>query len=92
MYVAFYHGEHCCLLIVEEAENERMHLMTALQLKQPSYMFRMGVVGTQGMFTMGILGTYGIFRLCVMGTQGMFRTSVGIMGDSVPFSGEFVFR
>lgn len=36
--------------LLEEAENERMHLMTALQLKQPSWMFRAGVVGTQGVF------------------------------------------
>ena len=34
---------------VEEAENERMHLMTALQLKQPTYLFRLGVMGSQGM-------------------------------------------
>ncbi|CAD5113183.1 DgyrCDS2371 [Dimorphilus gyrociliatus] len=36
--------------LLEEAENERMHLMTALQLKKPSWMFRAGVVGTQGFF------------------------------------------
>lgn len=35
-------------VFTEEAENERMHLMTALQLKQPSRLFRLGVVGTQG--------------------------------------------
>ena len=63
MYVAFYHGEHCCLLIVEEAENERMHLMTALQLKQPSYMFRMGVVGTQGMLRTSVQTWYSTKRI-----------------------------
>jgi hypothetical protein len=36
--------------LLEEAENERMHLMTALQLKQPTYTFRLGVVITQGVF------------------------------------------
>lgn len=36
--------------LLEEAENERMHLMTALQLKQPTWFFRAGVVGTQGVF------------------------------------------
>jgi hypothetical protein len=36
--------------LLEEAENERMHLMTALQLRKPSWMFRMGVVGSQGVF------------------------------------------
>lgn len=34
--------------VVEEAENERMHLMTALQLRQPSNLFRLCVVGAQG--------------------------------------------
>lgn len=32
----------------EEAENERMHLMTALQLRQPSWLFRSGVIVSQG--------------------------------------------
>ncbi|KAH9504788.1 hypothetical protein Btru_061961 [Bulinus truncatus] len=36
--------------LLEEAENERMHLMTALQLKQPSLLFRVCVIGTQGVF------------------------------------------
>lgn len=36
--------------LLEEAENERMHLMTALQLKQPSLLFRMAVIGSQGVF------------------------------------------
>ena len=39
-----------CTLSTEEAENERMHLMTALCLKNPSWMFRTCVVGTQGVF------------------------------------------
>ena len=34
--------------VSEEAENERMHLMTGLQLKNPRWLFRMGVVSTQG--------------------------------------------
>lgn len=36
--------------LLEEAENERMHLMTALQLRQPSMMFRTAVIGSQGVF------------------------------------------
>nr|UNU90929.1 alternative oxidase [Oncomelania hupensis] len=36
--------------LLEEAENERMHLMTALQLKQPSWFFRTAVIGSQGVF------------------------------------------
>ncbi|CAH1241466.1 Hypp6366 [Branchiostoma lanceolatum] len=36
--------------LLEEAENERMHLMTALQLKQPSALFRGCVIFAQGTF------------------------------------------
>ncbi|KAK7446071.1 hypothetical protein BaRGS_00040295 [Batillaria attramentaria] len=36
--------------LLEEAENERMHLMTALQLRQPTLMFRLAVIGSQGAF------------------------------------------
>ncbi|KAI8767461.1 alternative oxidase, mitochondrial [Biomphalaria glabrata] len=36
--------------LLEEAENERMHLLTALQLKQPSILFRVCVIGSQGVF------------------------------------------
>ena len=36
------------LSISEEAENERMHLLTALQLKEPSLVFRLAVIGAQG--------------------------------------------
>lgn len=36
--------------LLEEAENERMHLMTALQLKKPNWFFRAGVITTQGVF------------------------------------------
>uniref|UniRef100_A0A0G4HE94 Alternative oxidase n=1 Tax=Chromera velia CCMP2878 TaxID=1169474 RepID=A0A0G4HE94_9ALVE len=36
--------------LLEEAENERMHLMTALILKKPGPVFRFGVLMTQGIF------------------------------------------
>ncbi|CAG2223847.1 Alternative oxidase, mitochondrial,Ubiquinol oxidase 1c, mitochondrial,Ubiquinol oxidase 1, mitochondrial,Alternative oxidase 3, mitochondrial,Alternative oxidase 1, mitochondrial,Ubiquinol oxidase 2, mitochondrial,Ubiquinol oxidase 1a, mitochondrial,Ubiquinol oxidase 3, mitochondrial,Alternative oxidase 2, mitochondrial,Ubiquinol oxidase, mitochondrial,Ubiquinol oxidase 1b, mitochondrial [Mytilus edulis] len=36
--------------LLEEAENERMHLMTALQLRKPTKIFRLGVVVSQGAF------------------------------------------
>jgi len=36
--------------LLEEAENERMHLLTYLQLKQPSQVFRFVVWLTQGIF------------------------------------------
>ena len=34
--------------IAEEAENERMHLLTALTLKKPGTLFRLSVIGAQG--------------------------------------------
>jgi len=36
--------------LLEEAENERMHLLTALKLKQPSMLFRAAVWLSQGIF------------------------------------------
>ncbi|KDR82729.1 hypothetical protein GALMADRAFT_238234 [Galerina marginata CBS 339.88] len=38
---------HTCL---EEAENERMHLMTFMTLRQPSLFFRLIILGAQGVF------------------------------------------
>ena len=34
--------------LLEEAENERMHLLTALELRKPGPFFKAGVIGTQG--------------------------------------------
>jgi len=39
--------------LIEEAENERMHLMTFLQLRRPGPIFRGTVIVTQFMFTAG---------------------------------------
>jgi len=36
--------------LLEEAENERMHLLTALQLKQPGLGFKLAVLISQGIF------------------------------------------
>jgi len=36
--------------LLEEAENERAHLMTFLELKQPGIIFRLAVLGAQGIF------------------------------------------
>ena len=36
--------------LLEEAENERMHLLTALVLRKPGPLFKFAVVGAQGMF------------------------------------------
>lgn len=36
--------------LLEEAENERMHLLTFLRLRDPGPMFRLVVLGAQGIF------------------------------------------
>jgi threonyl-tRNA synthetase len=36
--------------LLEEAENERMHLLTFMELKQPGPLFRAAVLGAQGVF------------------------------------------
>lgn len=38
------------MVLLEEAENERMHLMTALELKQPGIIFRGMVLMMQGLY------------------------------------------
>jgi threonyl-tRNA synthetase len=42
----------------EEAENERMHMMTFLQLKKPGPIFRGAVILTQWVFTAMFSFTY----------------------------------
>jgi len=37
--------------LLEEAENERMHMLIGLQLKKPSFFFRSAIWLTQGIFT-----------------------------------------
>lgn len=34
--------------LIEEAENERMHLLTALVLRKPGILFKLAVIGAQG--------------------------------------------
>lgn len=36
--------------LLQEAENERMHLMTFMKIQQPSKFFRFLVIATQGVF------------------------------------------
>ena len=36
--------------LLEEAENERMHLLTFLKLREPGIAFRLAVLGAQGVF------------------------------------------
>ncbi|CAH0479446.1 unnamed protein product [Peronospora belbahrii] len=44
--------------LLEEAENERMHLLIFMNLKQPGYLFRALVVGAQGIFFNAFFLTY----------------------------------
>ncbi|KAH7488010.1 Alternative oxidase, mitochondrial [Phytophthora ramorum] len=44
--------------LLEEAENERMHLLIFMNIKQPGYFFRALVVGAQGLFFNGFFLTY----------------------------------
>lgn len=44
--------------LLEEAENERMHLMTFMQLRRPGPFFRYSVIATQWIFTLGFSFTY----------------------------------
>ncbi|KAJ3302167.1 hypothetical protein HDV03_005273 [Kappamyces sp. JEL0829] len=51
--------------LLEEAENERMHLLTFIKLKQPGWIFRSMVLLTQGIFMNGFFFAYLINpRIC----------------------------
>lgn len=41
-------GSKISHLFIEEAENERMHLMTALEMKKPGIIFRGAILLAQG--------------------------------------------
>ncbi|KAH0831929.1 alternative oxidase [Lanmaoa asiatica] len=56
--------------LLEEAENERMHLMTFMTLKQPTLFFRALVLGTQGVF-------FNIFFLAYMVSPRLCHRFVG---------------
>jgi ubiquinol oxidase len=47
--------------LLEEAENERMHLLTFVQMKQPGPFFRAAVVGAQGIFMTAFVAAYTIY-------------------------------
>ena len=44
--------------LLEEAENERMHLLTFMCLKKPGFGFRLAVLGAQGVFFNAFLAAY----------------------------------
>lgn len=57
--------------LLEEAENERMHLLTALELRQPGPLFKMAVLGTQGKMWQRIRSTIMLreaISLCILAT------------------------
>ncbi|KAF9527559.1 AOX, alternative oxidase mitochondrial precursor [Crepidotus variabilis] len=60
--------------LLEEAENERMHLMTFMTLKQPSYFFRALVLGAQGVF-------YNLFFLCYLISPRICHRFVGYLEE-----------
>jgi Ca2+-binding EF-hand superfamily protein len=47
--------------LLEEAENERMHLLVFVTLKQPGALFRGAVIGAQGVFMTAFLAAYAIY-------------------------------
>eukprot|EP00960_Hanusia_phi_P017928 527185-Hanusia_phi.AAC.3 len=51
--------------LLEEAENERMHLLTFVTIKKPGPIFRWAVLGTQGVFMNLFFLTYMIYpKIC----------------------------
>lgn len=51
--------------LLEEAENERMHLLTFIQLRDPGPFFRFAVMVTQGIFMNGFFFTYLVYpKIC----------------------------
>ncbi|EIW80948.1 alternative oxidase [Coniophora puteana RWD-64-598 SS2] len=60
--------------LLEEAENERMHLMTFMTLKQPSLFFRALVLGAQGVF-------FNVFFLSYMISPRICHRFVGYLEE-----------
>jgi len=60
--------------LIEEAENERMHLMTFLQLRHPGPFFRAAVISTQIFFTLG-------FSLCYLISPRFCHRFVGYLEE-----------
>ncbi|EJU00531.1 mitochondrial alternative oxidase [Dacryopinax primogenitus] len=60
--------------LLEEAENERMHLMTFMAVKQPSLLFRTLVLGAQGVF-------YNLFFLSYLISPKLCHRFVGCLEE-----------
>jgi len=67
---------HTCL---EEAENERMHLMTFMTLREPSLFFRALVLGAQGVF-------YNLFFLSYLLSPRICHRFVGHLEEEAVFT------
>ena len=60
-----YNESNMACYFVEEAENERMHLLTALDLKDPSLLFRFCVIASQGLLCFNCIQYSVCMCLCV---------------------------
>ena len=67
---------HTCL---EEAENERMHLMTFMTLRQPSIIFRAIILGAQGVF-------YNLFFLSYLVSPQVCHRFVGHLEEEAVYT------
>ncbi|XP_062519366.1 uncharacterized protein LOC134194459 isoform X2 [Corticium candelabrum] len=66
--------DHGWIHTLLEAENERMHLMTALKLRNPSILFRAMVLMTQGIFV-------NVFFLCYLVSPSFCHRFVGYLEE-----------
>ncbi|KAH8824973.1 mitochondrial alternative oxidase [Flagelloscypha sp. PMI_526] len=67
---------HTCL---EEAENERMHLMTFMNLREPGIFFRALILGAQGVF-------YNLFFLMYLFVPNACHRFVGYLEEEAVFT------
>ncbi|KAG9019877.1 hypothetical protein FRB90_000007 [Tulasnella sp. 427] len=65
--------------LLEESENERMHLMTFLTIKQPSFWFRALVLGAQGVF-------YNAFFLAYLMSPKTAHRFVGFLEEEAVYT------
>lgn len=56
--------------LLEEAENERMHLMTFMAIKKPGFFTRLMIVGAQGVFCNAFFFSYLMYRPLDYTTNG----------------------
>ncbi len=59
--------------LMEEAENERMHLMTFIEIAQPTWFERMVILGVQGVFLVGFSVLYLLSRRTAHRVVGYFE-------------------